>query len=246
MISRVMSNTFKFHIELSMTRFIILAAALAVAAAPVPKTDPLPPITEKLWNDSADNLKQLAVAIHAYHDVNGHFPQNLTDGKGTPLLSWRVQLLPFLDADDLFKQFKQTEAWDSEHNKKLLEKMPKAFAPVRVKGALGETYYQGFVGRDTFFRTEKPIAFNSISDGCSNTAMLVEAEKSVPWTKPIDLSFDAAKDLPKLGGFFDGAFNMLMADGSVMRVKKGFNPVVMKLAIQIADGSVIDVESLRK
>ena len=229
-----------------MTRIIVFAAALALAAAPVPKTGPLPPITEKLWNDSADNLKQLGVAIHAYHDVNGLSPQNLTDGKGTTLLSWRVQLLPFLDADDLFKQFKQTEAWDSEHNKKLLEKMPKAFAPVRVKGALGETYYQGFVGRDTFFRTEKPIAFNAIADGCSNTAMLVEAEKSVPWTKPVDLPFDAAKDLPKLGGFFDGAFNMLMADGSVMRVKKGFNPVVMKLAIQIADGSVIDVESLGK
>ena len=48
-----------------MTRIIVFAAALALAAAPVPKTGPLPPITEKLWNDSADNLKQLGVAIHA-------------------------------------------------------------------------------------------------------------------------------------------------------------------------------------
>ena len=227
-----------------MIRFIFLSAALG--AAPVPKTDPLPPITEAMWKDSADNLKQLGLALHNYHDVNGLFPQNVNDANGKPLLSWRVHLLPYLEADELFKEFKLMESWESDHNKKLLEKMPKVFAPVRVKGQPGHTYYQGFVGKDTIFRTGKPVGINAIVDGCSNTAMLVEAEKPVPWTKPEDLPFDADKDLPKLGGFFDGSFNMLLADGSVIRVKKGFNASVMKLAIQMSDGQIIDLESLGK
>ena len=230
-----------------MSRFLIVSTiVISLAAAPVPKTGPLPPITEKMWQDSADNLKQLGMALHNYHDVHGHFPQNVKDNKGKVLLSWRVLVLPYLEADELFKEFKLTEAWDSKHNTLLLERMPKAFAPVRVKATMGETFYLGFEGKDTIFGPGKPVGIRSITDGCSNTAMLVEAEKSVPWTKPEDLPFDASKDLPKLGGFFDGSFNMLTADGAVARVKKGFNTSIMKSIVQMSDGLVIDMESFGK
>ena len=48
---------------------------------------------------------------------------------GKALLSWRVALLPFLEENELYKQFHLDEAWDSDHNKKLLAKMPRVFAP---------------------------------------------------------------------------------------------------------------------
>lgn len=227
-----------------MTHF--LALATVAFAAPVPKTDPLPPITEAMWKQSAENMKQLGVALHSYHDVNGHFPQNIADKDGKPLLSWRVHLLPYLEADGLYKEFKQTEPWDSEHNKKLLEKMPKAFAPVRVKPLPGMTYYLGFDGKDAMFGKGKPVGITRIGDGCSNTAMLVEAGTGVQWTKPEDMPFNAEKDLPKLGGFFDGAFNALLADGSVSRIKKNANASVLKLMVQMNDGYPIDIEALAK
>src|SRR5262249_43433272 len=47
---------------------------------------------------SQNNLKQLALAMWNYHDTYGHFPAAATyDKNGKPLLSWRVELLPFLD-----------------------------------------------------------------------------------------------------------------------------------------------------
>lgn len=225
---------------------IFLAFTAAAFTAPVPKTDPLPPITEAMWKQSADNLRQLGLALHNYHDVHGHFPQNIADKDGKPLLSWRVHLLPFLEAEELYKEFKQTEPWDSEHNKKLLEKMPKVFAPVRVKPLPGMTYYLGFDGKDAIFGKGKPVGIARITDGCSNTALLAESAAGVQWTKPEDLPFDAGKDLPKIGGFFDGAFNVLLADGSVSRIKKNANISVIKQMVQMNDGQIIDVDALAK
>ena len=78
---------------------------------------------------SANNLRQIALAMHNYHDSNGHFPaQAIYSKDGKPLLSWRVLLLPYLDQDALYRQFKLDEAWDGPHNEKLLAQMPKLFA----------------------------------------------------------------------------------------------------------------------
>jgi hypothetical protein len=48
------------------------------------------------------------------------------------LLSWRVAMLPYLEQDVLYRQFKLDEAWDSENNTKLIASMPKVYAPVGV------------------------------------------------------------------------------------------------------------------
>src|SRR5205814_6093315 len=69
---------------------------------------------------SANNLKQLMLAMHNYHDVYGRFPADIRDKDGKPLLSWRVHILPFIEQVNLYKQFRLDEPWDSEHNKKLI------------------------------------------------------------------------------------------------------------------------------
>lgn len=225
--------------------FLIVCFSTALAAAPVPK-QPLPPITDAMWKASAENLRAIGLALHNYHDIHGEFPGNVTDETGTPRLSWRVRLLPHLEADDLYRQFRMNETWDSEHNKPLLEKMPTCFAPVRLRGDLGHTYYLGFDGPDSIFEKGKTTGVRTIVDGCRNTVMLVEAEKSVPWTKPEDLPFDPAKDLPKLGAFFDGAFNVLTADGAVSRANKDVDPALLKAAIRMSDGRAVDVSTFAK
>src|SRR5207247_2458447 len=46
---------------------------------------------------SQNNLKQIALAMHNYHDVYGQFPaQALMNKNGKALLSWRVAILPFI------------------------------------------------------------------------------------------------------------------------------------------------------
>src|SRR5688500_10207656 len=62
---------------------------------------------------SENNLKQIGLAIHNFHDVNGFLPSGIVDAKTKkPLLSWRVAVLPYLEQDALYNQFKFDEAWD--------------------------------------------------------------------------------------------------------------------------------------
>jgi len=56
----------------------------------------------------------------------------------------------------------------------------------------------------------------SFTDGTSNTALIFEAGEPITWTKPDELVYDEKKALPKLGGLFDGEFNVALADGSVL------------------------------
>src|SRR5438034_4458712 len=52
---------------------------------------------------SRNNLRQLGIAMHEYHDVHGRFPPAAVYSKdGRPLYSWRVLLLPYLDQSKLF------------------------------------------------------------------------------------------------------------------------------------------------
>ena len=105
-----------------------------------------------------NNLKQLGLAMHNYHDANGFFPQDSVDAKtGKPLLSWRVHLLPYMEEALLYQSFKLDEPWDSEHNIKLLDKLPKVFAPTRVKAKAGETFYRGFGGKGETQASLNPI-----------------------------------------------------------------------------------------
>ncbi len=97
---------------------------------------------------SVNNLKQIALAMHNLHDVNNHFPpQAIVDDDGKPLLSWRVAMLPYLEQQDLYNEFKLDEPWDSEHNKALIPRMPAVFAiPGAAKPEPGKTFYRGFSG----------------------------------------------------------------------------------------------------
>jgi len=225
----------------------LLSVALVLLAlpdrgrpAPAPKEEAPGPITAAQLKESAKNLEQIALAFHNYNDAFGALPTNVLSKDNKPHLSWRVQLLPFVEQDELYKQFQLDEPWDSDHNKKLIEKMPKLYAPIRVKADPGKTFYQAFGGSNGWLKTGARIPA-SFPDGTSNTFLVAEAAKPVVWTRPDDLSFDG-KDVPALGGLFDGKFHAALADGSVSRYRKGIDPVVLKLLIDPADGNPLPAD----
>ena len=141
------------------------------------------------------NLRLLGLAMHNYASIYQQIlpPAAITSAKdGKPLLSWRVTLLPFIEKDDLYRQFKLDEPWDSEHNKKLIEKMPAIFStPGIASKAPGMTHYQVFVGPGTAFEPQadrrEGVPFSAIIDGTANTLMIAEASGEVIWTKPEEL-----------------------------------------------------------
>ena len=67
--------------------------------------------------------------MHNYHDVHGRLPPAaVCSADGTPLVSWRVLILPYIEQDNLFREFKLDQPWDSPHNLALVERMPQVYA----------------------------------------------------------------------------------------------------------------------
>jgi len=202
-------------------------------------------------NKSAENLKKLALGIISYADANGgKMPPAATYGKDRkPLHSWRVLILPYIDEDKLFKQFKLDEPWDSANNKKLIEKMPKVFEPIAGKPKEKHaTHYQVLVGGGAaFFGPGGGVANYpaSFTDGTSNTMLIVEAAEAAPWTKPADLTYDAKKPLPKFGGLFKEGFHAAFADGHVRFIGKDADKDTLRAAITASGGEVIDLDKLK-
>src|SRR6516165_3014449 len=128
--------------------------------------------------------------MHTYNDQYGSLPSAaICDKDGKPLLSWRVSLLPFLEDQGLYQQFRLDEPWDSPHNLQLLPRMPRVYAPFNGKRTPEPytTYYQVFVGKGAAFETRKGLRLSQdFPDGTSKTFLIVEAGEPVPWTKPED------------------------------------------------------------
>ena len=116
------------------------------------------------WVYSANNLQTIGTGLRNYHEVFGRLPPATFHGKdGKPLYSWRVVLLPFIEQDPLYKQFKRDEPWDGPHNKSLLHKMPQCYAS-DWGGQSDRTHYQVFVGPGTAFEREG-LAWKDFPDG---------------------------------------------------------------------------------
>ena len=229
---------------------VVLFGLGAAVAAPVPKEEEkLKPATDDQRAEVQNNLKQIVLAIHSYHDTSNAMPADVIDPKTKkPILSWRVHLLPYMEELALYQKFKLDEPWDSENNKKLIDSMPKLFAPTRVKAKAGETFYRGFAGKGEFAGMFEPgvkLTIISATDGTSNTIGVIDAGEPVVWTKPgTDLDVDPKKDLPKLGGMIDGDFYCAMMDGSTKTVRREFDAKTMRAAISRAGGEVYEPEKV--
>lgn len=240
---------------LSSALALLALTAVSHPASRADDVDPEPPsrypeTTDQDRTRSANNLKMIGLAMHNYHDANGTFPSAAPyqDNNGKALLSWRVALLPYVEEDGLYRQFRFNEPWDSKHNKTLLEKMPSIYAPT-IKGKPARpntTYYQAFTGNDAPFdpKAKRGPQIAGIKDGVSTTAMVVEGGEAVPWTKPEDVAYDAKKKLPKLGGLFAEGFHVAFFDGSVRLVDRKAKTELLRAMITPAGGERLNGDDL--
>ena len=169
----------------------------------------------------SNNLKQILLALHNYHDVWGTFPPAYAvDENGNRMHSWRALLLPYIDPN-LANQYRYDEPWNGPNNSLLAKQCPAVFAcPDDPNAVGGNTSYFVVVGPRTLFPGKQPLALHAATDGTANTIAVVEVSgQAVNWLQPHDLDMAT---LPLdvgapggLGGNHAQGVNVGMADGSV-------------------------------
>ena len=206
-----------------------LAKATALVAVPVQQVREATRRTE-----CVNNLKTLGLAMHNYHSAHSAFPAAYSTSKdGKPLLSWRVQILPFLDEQKLYDEFHHDEPWDSPRNKALIAKMPKVYTCPSGNKALANEWKTTYLtprGPATLFPGAKGLPIKEVTDGSSNTILVVDAadELAVTWTKPDDWTHVEPFTTKGFFGHHRGGTDVLMADGSVHFFKDSTNPKILQ------------------
>jgi hypothetical protein len=133
-----------------------------------------------------DNMKNIVLALQNYHDVYGRFPPAYAaDKDGTPMHSWRVLLLPFLEGKRIYEQYRFDEPWDGPNNSRLAAQMPSYYGDSLASPL---TPYVAVVGPGTMWPGAASTKVSDAVDGTDRTIFVVESSDSpVHWMEPRDL-----------------------------------------------------------
>ncbi len=214
------------------TEFVIIVLIVIVLVSFVWKASQLIE-TGSYHPHCANSLKQIGLALHNYHEANGCFPPPyIADQNGTPMHSWRVLLLPYLDEHELFAKYDFKEPWNGPHNSKLANQMPVWFGcpdqKVRLPGTrqwtTSTTNYLALVGPRAAFQAGRPRKRSEFKDDPGFTLMVVEVtDPEVNWMEPRDI--DVSKGPVSL-------------TGAVHKRDNGLWSTVTGTYVMYADGSV--------
>ncbi|MGI6417877.1 MAG: DUF1559 domain-containing protein [Thermoguttaceae bacterium] len=182
-----------------------------------------------------NNLKQIGLALHNYHERYGQFPPAAIGPAGVPRdrqFSWIVALLPFLEQQGLYESLRLDLPWDDPQNAALLQVSlstllcPSDPAPAATDEGLPKTSYVAITGAEStqgpggtrgVLGFDKSLRLNEIVDGASGTAMVAEATDGGPWFAG---GFGTARRIEswietEAWSNHPGGGNVLLADGSV-------------------------------
>jgi prepilin-type processing-associated H-X9-DG protein len=194
-----------------------------------------------------NNMRQIAVALLQYESQYGQFPPAyVADKDGKPLYSWRGLILPMLEQQGLYEQYKLDEPWDSPNNQVVAKTGISVFhCPSSPPGDLTKTDYVMVVGPGCV--SDGPTGGNTgkIRDGTSNTILLVEvANSNIGWAEPRDLDAKTMSylindpDRPGecISSNHPSVVMTAFADGHVEAVHDGMNPETVRQLTQVGDG----------
>jgi hypothetical protein len=226
---------------LTFAAFLLLLAVLLLPAVQNGRAAPR--------SQCCNNLKQIALALHNYHDAHGCFPPAyIADENGRPMHSWRVLILPYLEKSlVLYGQYRFDEPWDGPNNRKLAKIRMRVFnCPSDHEEASTMTSYVVVVGPDTAWPGSEPTKLDDFADGSSNTILVVEVKNSgIHWMEPRDLHVVqmAPGVNPKAGqgvsSNHPGGANVLMVEGGARFLREDVAPDIFQALLTIDGGEQI-------
>lgn len=148
-------------------------------------------------NSCINNLKQISLALHGYHDVYGCFPPAyIADENGKPMHSWRVLILPYMEETTVYDAYDFNEPWDKQSDSRLAAVSIDTFRCPSATTPDTHTNYLAVVGPRTAWPNGKSSRLDDFGDGTANTLLLIESHQhSVHWMEPRDISFDEAVEM---------------------------------------------------
>jgi hypothetical protein len=132
---------------------------------------------------SQNNLKQIGIALHNYHDSYGVFPPGIDDNR----FSVASRILPFIEQDNVFKAINFNLSIDDKANAEMRKVRIKVFEspndPIQtVKAEWGPTNY---LYNNLLFSLNSKMKITEITDGTSNTIFTGETLKGDGGTKAV-------------------------------------------------------------
>ncbi len=191
-----------------------------------------------------NNLKQIGLALHNYHDLYGQFPPAYTvDADGRPLHSWRTLILPYIDQQELYWKIDLSKPWDDPVNAEAAATVVPAFVCPSAVLEPTHTAYLAVVTSDSCLRPLKSLPLSEITDGTSNTILVLEVpvKDTVPWMSPhdVDLQF-VVTSKPEEDLHHTGGNHALFVDASVRFLSSETPPETLRAMTSAARGEVVE------
>jgi len=202
-------------------------------------------------SQSKNNLKQIMLSLHNYHDTHGAFPRGTVENENLKVekrLSWQVSILPFLEQAALYNAIDQKKGWSDEANKRFSQSAIPTFMNPSVPRKGSHTHYVGIAGvgekaptlpvnnpKAGMFGYNRVTRIRDIRDGTSNTIAVMDAGKDHgSWAAGGKSTIRALTKKPYingpdgLGGIHHGGANAAFADGSVKFISEKIDPAVLE------------------
>lgn len=196
---------------------------------------------------SSNNLKQMGLALHQYHEVNSSLPPGGTfDPQGRAHHSWQALALSQAEDHVLYNQINFDLPWSHRANstsyRTTLGFYLNPGIPAFEKDSKGYalSHYSGNV---QVLGGDRNRSLNDVTDGTAQTFMAGEVpSRFKPWGNPTNWR-DPARGINRspdgFGGPFPSGANFLFVDGSVRFIKNTINPRIFKALGTPSGGEVI-------
>lgn len=186
----------------------------------------------------SNNLKQLALALHAYESAYHALPPAYTvDANGKPLHSWRILILPYLEQQPLYDTIDLSKSWDDPVNAAAYKTKLSVFHCPSATCPEDHTTYLAIVAPSGCFHHTEPRQLAEISDGLPETLMVIEVspEQSVHWMSPVDADESLVLGLvPESKLAHPAGMNVAFCDGSVKFLRADVPAEARRALISIA------------
>ena len=171
----------------------------------------------------SNNLKQIGVALHNYHDDFNAFPIGGTfRPTGTAGHGWMVQLLPWIGESTMYGRVRFDLPWYHRANRDVYETRIPAFEdPMIPSSSLPTRNFAPacFASNERIMNSTHGLSIPEITDGTSNTILAGSVNTrprawgdAANWRR---LDHGINKSIDGFGSFEPSGAFFLMADGSV-------------------------------